>query len=127
MRRTILITLVVASIAAAVLLRSRGPASIAAYPRRNILIISVDALRADHLGAYGYERDTSPTIDALCDRGITFERAFAPRGTTWPSLATMLTSLSPATSTVRENGQYLPQGTATIAEVLHEAGYSAAA
>jgi len=126
-RRTILTLLVAAPIVAAALLWNRPPALLDAYPRRNILLISVDTLRPDHLGSYGYHRPTSPTIDALSQRAVTFDLAFAPRGMTWPSLATMLTSLSPATTNLRWNGQYLPVGTPTIAGLLKDSGYKAGA
>jgi arylsulfatase A-like enzyme len=93
------------------------------YPGRNILLITVDTLRADHLGVYGYPRPTSPTIDRLASEGITFDYAFAPRGMTWPSLATMLTSLAPTTTNVRWNGQYLPVEVPTLAGILRDSGY----
>lgn len=64
-------------------------------PRRpNVLLISVDTLRADHLGCYGYARDTSPHIDALANEGVLFERAIAPTSWTLPSHMTMLTGFS---------------------------------
>ena len=104
-----------------------GPTKGPRYPGKNVLVISIDTLRPDHLASYGYSRVTSPTIDALAGRGVTFEQAFAPRGSTWPSLATMLTSLSPLGHNVRENGQYMAPGTTTIADILHEKGYAARA
>lgn len=97
------------------------------YHGRNVLILSIDTLRPDHLATYGYHRVTSPALDELSRRAVTFENAFAPRSSTWPSLATMLTSLSPLTTNVRENGQYLKPGTVTIAEILRGKGYSASA
>jgi len=103
------------------------PIEVGSYPGRNILVISVDTLRADRLGAYGYARRTSPAIDALAAQALTFDLAFAPRGMTWPSLATMLTSLSPTTTNVRWNGQYLPRRVLTIAQLLQKAGYRAGA
>ncbi|HAC81752.1 MAG TPA: hypothetical protein DCG06_15745, partial [Deltaproteobacteria bacterium] len=47
-------------------------------PRPNILLISIDSLRADHLGSYGYARNTSPNIDALASEGARFVTAIAP-------------------------------------------------
>ena len=61
----------------------------------NIVLISIDTLRADHLGAYGYARDTSPNIDALARRGVLFEKAFTPAPWTLPAHASMLTGLTP--------------------------------
>lgn len=89
----------------------------------NVVILTIDTLRADHLGCYGYPRETSPTIDSLAADGIRFEHVYATRGMTWPSLTSMMTSLYPKTHGVRDNqvpleGQYL-----TLAEVLKNAGY----
>jgi arylsulfatase A-like enzyme len=125
-RRALLLSVAVA-VAAAAACEMRRPASATRYPGKNVLVISIDTLRADHLASYGYSRVTSPTIDALAKRSVTFDRAFAPRGSTWPSLATMLTSLSPVNHKVRENGQYMHPGTPTIADTLHEKGYAARA
>ena len=57
----------------------------------NVIVIVVDALRADHLSAYGYERDTSPFIDVLAEEGVRFENAISPSSWTQPSHASMLT------------------------------------
>ncbi len=61
----------------------------------NLILISIDTLRADHLGTYGYERDTSPHLDAFARRGVVFENALAPSSWTLPSHATMMTGLAP--------------------------------
>jgi arylsulfatase A-like enzyme len=63
--------------------------------RLNIMIIGVDTLRRDHLGCYGYERETSPSIDRLADHSILFEDAVSQSPWTLPSFATMFTSLYP--------------------------------
>jgi arylsulfatase A-like enzyme len=98
-----------------------------AYPRANIVVISVDTLRADHLGCYGYPRATSPNVDRLAREAIRFERAFAPRGHTWPSLTAMLTGLRPRTTNVRGPGELLAKETPTLASVLRGAGYETGA
>lgn len=93
---------------------------------RDVVLVTVDTVRADRLGSYGYSRpdlDTSPQIDALLTRGARFERAMAPRSLTWPSLATVLTGLYPASHGVIENGYELPEGVVTLAESLGAAGY----
>ncbi len=97
------------------------------YPRHNIVLVTVDTLRADHLGAYGYPRRTSPTLDAIAKEGILFEQAFSPTGRTWPSLTAMLTSLYPRTTNVRKNGDLLAEGVPTLLTVLQESGYTTAA
>lgn len=65
-------------------------------PPRNVLLIVIDTLRADHLGLYGYERETSPEIDRWAERGVVFERAYATSSWTVPSVGSMLTGLLPA-------------------------------
>jgi len=61
----------------------------------NIVLISIDALRADHLSCYGYERRTSPNIDNIAENGITFKNAIAPSSWTVPSIASLFTSVYP--------------------------------
>lgn len=58
-----------------------------------IIFISLDTLRADHLGCYGYDKNTSPAIDRIAEEGTLFENAFVQRGLTQPSLASIMTSL----------------------------------
>lgn len=70
---------------------ARAPAAAA-----NVVLIVVDTLRADHLGCYGHERDTSPTIDRLAVRGARFESVQAPSPWTVPSTASILTSTYPS-------------------------------
>ncbi len=95
-------------------------------PRPNILLISIDTLRADRLGVYGNDewgRTTSPSIDALAARGTVFDAAWAPRGQTHPSLGAMLSGKYPITTGLRENGlQLLPQHR-TVFEHLQRAGF----
>jgi len=94
----------------------------------NVLLLTVDTVRADRLGAYGYtERPTSPRIDALLASGVAFDRAVAPRALTWPSLATVLTGLYPSGHGVVENGYELPADLPTLPRVLQETGYTTAA
>jgi len=64
--------------------------------RWNVLVFSVDTLRADHLGCYGYRRDTSPHVDALAKEGVLFERVVAPAPWTLPSYGSFFTGCSPA-------------------------------
>ncbi len=67
----------------------------------NVLLITVDTLRADHLGSYGYRSETqpesnsSPEMDQLAKEGTLFENAIAQCGSTWPSLASIHSSLYP--------------------------------
>ena len=96
----------------------------------NLLIISLDTLGSDHLGLYGYPRDTSPFIDhVLAPAGTTFLHALAPATTTGPSHMTLLTSIPPSIHGVVSNlgGRSLPDTIPTLAETLREAGYVTAA
>jgi arylsulfatase A-like enzyme len=95
--------------------------------RRNLLLISIDTLRADHLSAYGYERETSPAIDALAGEGVLFENPIAQRGSTWPSLTSILTSMYPRSHGVRSNGVQLEASKRILAEWLQERGYATGA
>ena len=61
----------------------------------SILWVTIDTIRADHLGAYGYFRNTSPRFDALAERSLLFERCLAPIATTLPSHLSALTGLYP--------------------------------
>ncbi len=95
---------------------------------RNVVLLSIDTLRADRLNAYGYaERTTSPRLDALLGSGIQFEDASAPRSITWPSLASVLTGLYPSGHGVIQNGYELPDDLPTLPKLLRDSGYSTAA
>ncbi|MCK4546183.1 MAG: sulfatase [Candidatus Eisenbacteria sp.] len=93
----------------------------------NLLLIMIDTLRADHLSCYGYERPTSPNIDALATQSTLFENAIAPSPWTLPSVASILTGLhSTRHQAIRERFP-LPQHRETLAEVLTGQGYTAGA
>ena len=93
----------------------------------HLLLITIDTLRADHLGCYGYAPPTSPAIDALARDGVLFESAMAQRGGTWPSLTSILTAKYPHTHGVRRNGDRLAPAHRSLAELLRERGYTTAA
>ncbi len=93
----------------------------------NVLLVTIDTLRADHLACYGYNRQTSKCMDALASEGIVFENAYVQRNSTWPSLATVMTSLHPVVHGVRHNGLQLSNAPITLAEVLQANGYMTAA
>jgi len=105
-----------------------GPEELRARdPRPNVVIISMDTTRADHLSAYGYERDTSPWLRALADQGMRFEVAYSPSATTGPSHASLFTGLTPIAHGVAKNGWPLEGDFETLAETLGAAGYETAA
>jgi arylsulfatase A-like enzyme len=102
-------------------------------PPPNVLVILVDALRADHLGIGGYDLPTSPTIDALAADGVVFTAAFAHSTWTKPSIATLFTSLYPGQHGIDRVGvlegdsyrtDILDDGYDTLAERFQAAGYS---
>jgi arylsulfatase A-like enzyme len=94
-------------------------------PRPNVVLVVVDTLRADHLGAYGYDRPTSPAIDArLAARGTLFEEAYAQAPWTLPSMLSVLTGRSPGELARPEEGPFaVPETAPTLAERLRAAGY----
>lgn len=95
-------------------------------PPPNILLVSVDTLRADALGAYGGPVPT-PAFDRLARGGVLFESAIAPAPETAPSHATLFTGRDVRAHGVVRNGIELPAGVATLAEALSGAGYATAA
>lgn len=91
---------------------------------RSVILISIDSLRADHLGCYGYGRDTSPRIDRLAAEGTRFARALAPSPWTLPSHASLFTGLYPMTHGIEDNGLRLRSGAQTLARSLASAGFA---
>lgn len=90
----------------------------------NIVLISIDSLRADHVGAYGYAPRTSPTLDRLAADGALFENSVAESSWTLPTHITMLTGLSTLAHGVDHFvGSRLEESVTTLAERLRDAGY----
>ncbi len=110
------------------LLRPAQRTAPASAERPNIVLITVASLRADHLGAYGYDPTISPNIDALARRGILFRQAIAQSSWTLPSVASMITSMYPtelglfAWRDIQMQVELDPLRT-TLAEALHAGGY----
>ncbi len=97
-------------------------------PRPNVLLITVDTLRADRVGCYGYRKAATPTWDRLAREGVLFENAFCQVPLTLPSHASILTGLLPPRHGIRLNGPFfLPEGIETLASVLRKDGYQTAA
>ena len=121
-RRAIGLVLVAAAAAGMALLLFRS------RPRPNVLLVTIDTLRADHLGCYGDRAADTPVLDALAARGVRFTTAVAHAPLTAPSHASILTGLLPPGHGVRDNGSFvLPRSATTLAEVLRDAGYRTAA
>ena len=111
--------LLVAAVIVAITIWGRAPA---AAP--NLLLITLDTTRADHLGCYGYEPALTPALDALAAGGTLFEQAYSSAPMTLPAHASMLTGLDPPEHGARVNGEHrLGEGIPTLAELLRERGY----
>jgi arylsulfatase A-like enzyme len=99
-----------------------------AEPRKpDVLLITVDTLRADRLGAYGYDVPTSPNIDQLAARGVRFADTSAQWPKTWPSMASMLTGAYPKTIGVNYRSRVLHPTLILLGEVFRKEGYRTAA
>ena len=86
----------------------------------NILLVTIDTLRADHLSCYGYERKTSPHIDKIAEKGIIFKNAIAPCSWTVPSMASLFTSVYPISHGVIHGIGYRINKTIHIQEVFSD-------
>ncbi|MFN2427470.1 MAG: sulfatase [Candidatus Binatia bacterium] len=95
-------------------------------PLRNVVLISLDSLRADHVGAYGYERDTSPNFDRFAREGVMFRNAISTSSWTLPTHLTMFTGRSQISHGVVVDTRVLSTAIPTLGEIFHEAGYETA-
>jgi arylsulfatase A-like enzyme len=95
--------------------------------RPNIVLVTIDTLRGDHLSAYGYPRDTAPAFDRVAKSGAIFLSAVATTPFTQPSTASILTGLYPHRHGVRNHPNLLVEDRLTLAEVLEANGYATAA
>jgi arylsulfatase A-like enzyme len=91
--------------------------------RPNIVLLSVDTLRADRLGCYGYDLPTSPQVDKFAGNALLFEDALCEVPLTFPSMGAMLTSRYPRATGTTRNGLRMPENVPTIAEAFQKAGY----
>jgi arylsulfatase A-like enzyme len=92
----------------------------------NILFLLVDTLRADHLQSYGYEKQTSPVLDRIAAEGLRFHAAYAQATWTRPSVASLMTSLYPASHLTNSTEIRVPEELPTLAEVVRAQGYATA-
>jgi arylsulfatase A-like enzyme len=100
-----------------------------APPGPNVVLVTIDTLRADHLGCYGYPRPTSPFLDELAAGGTLFLDPVSPAAWTKPATGTILTGLYPSRHGALYHGStlQLPDGERTLAEAFRAAGYVTAA
>src|SRR5258708_19683829 len=97
-------------------------AAVKAQP--NVVIITVDTLRADHLGCYGYKQIRTPNIDALAADSVRFERAYTPVPVTLPAHTAIFTGTYPLLSGMHDfSGNKLSPNQPTLASVLKQQGY----
>jgi arylsulfatase A-like enzyme len=93
-------------------------------PTFNVVLITIDTLRADHVGCYGYKQIKTPNIDSVAADGVRFERAFTPVPVTLPSHTAILTGTYPMLSGMHDfSGNKLSPQQVTLATVLKQAGY----
>jgi arylsulfatase len=116
-------------LACAVAAGCRPPAAAPPKPKLNVILILVDTLRADRLNFYGYGRETAPHLTQLAKSGVVLRGASSQAGCTFPSANTILTSRWPQHFINRQEtyGYGIPPDTPSLAEILHQAGYSTAA
>ena len=114
----LILTIVVAGAASLSLGCQRGPT--------NAILITIDTLRADHLGIDGYPRDTSPTLDALARAGTWFPRCYAQSVTTRASHASLFTASYPRTHGVLANAETYPADRPSLMTALRARGFVAA-
>jgi len=99
-----------------------------AAQRINLLLVTIDTLRADRLGCYGYSKIETPNLDRIARQGVLFENAVAPAPLTAPSHACMMTGLYPTAHKVRNTGGFvLSPSEPTLAKLLQDQGWDTAA
>jgi arylsulfatase A-like enzyme len=96
-------------------------------PKPSVLLITIETLRADHVGSYGYRRTTTPNLDRLARQGARFENAVAQAPFTLPSVASLMTGMTPPAHGVRNHPAVLADSIETLAERFQKAGYQTAA
>lgn len=104
-------------------LRSRAPRG----QDVNVVLYLIDALRADHLDVYGYQRETAPTIRGLAKEGVRFARCFAHDTWTKSSVSSLFTGTTAWVHGVADDGDIVPDSFITVAEILRSRGYATGA
>ncbi len=99
------------------------PVARAKMPAPNVILISIDTLRPDHLGCYGYDKPTSPNLDRFASEAAIFDNCFSHAPMTGPSCASFLTGFLPHETKVLGNRSRVPQEVVTVAEILRADGY----
>jgi arylsulfatase A-like enzyme len=89
----------------------------------NVIIITIDTLRADHLACYGYDRPTSPRMDQFAERAVLFENVCCQSSQTLPSHTSIMVGTNPRTHGVISHESFLDEDITTLAEILKQRGY----
>lgn len=108
-------------------LPAAAPVGDVAYSKPNVVLIVMDTQRVDRLGCYGYERPTTPKIDAFAEDAHVFENVTSAAGWTLPSHASIFTGLFPSEHGTHRNHRWLDDDFVTMAELLRQNGYQTAA
>jgi len=101
-----------------------GCTKISSHKKPNIILISIDTLRPDHMGCYGYSRPTSPVMDQFASEGLLFEDVTSPSPWTLPAHGSMLTGLYPNRHALKSHNVSLPKDIITLADVLQKQEYT---
>lgn len=108
--------------------RSSSKPAAAPEEKPNVIVVTIDTLRADHLGCYGYTAAQTPAIDALARAGVRFTQAYTPVPITLPAHAALFTGSFPMATGMHDfSGNKLPGSAVTLARVLRDQGYTTAA
>lgn len=119
----VVLTLIVAGMISLVRIRAGGGCTIG-----NVVLISIDTCRADYLSCYGFNRRTTPNIDAVAAEGIVFENVYSPVPMTLPAHSSMMTGTIPPYHGVHDNlREKLAETNVTLAEILQDNGYKTSA
>ena len=99
-----------------------------AAAKPNVLVVTIDTLRADHVGCYGYKQGRTPNLDSLAGDGVLFREAYTPVPITLPSHTVIFTGTYPMLSGMHDfSGNRLGADQPTLASILHENGYATGA
>jgi len=105
-----------------------GPPPGPSYPGANVLVVTIDTLRADRLGAYGHAGAETPRLDRLAREGVRFDQAISPMPMTLPSHTSLMTALDPYQHGVRDNADFeISPDIVMLAESFQQAGYDTGA
>jgi choline-sulfatase len=119
--------IIVSLIVVAACSRTAAPPAGSASSARNVLVITIDTLRADRVGAYGYSAARTPTLDAVARAGVRFDAAYATAPITLTSHASLMSGRYPPGHRARHNGMRVDPATPTIAATLAQQGFATAA